>query len=393
MSDFEPTPPPPPPPSFQAPLPPAAPKKKAGKVAGILAVLVAVGLIAAAIGTAVTGDEEANDSPVTTQTTLQSSSPIVTAAPSSNGEAKTAVGEAVKVIGPSVVTITSDVSNGMGGNGQSAGTGIIITPEGEIVTNNHVVEGATAIMVRLAGQVDPVPATLLAADPSNDLALIKINGQDLPAATFADPNTIAVGDPVVAMGYALALDGEPTVTSGIISALNRTLAIDAEVSLDGLIQTDTAISSGNSGGPLVNLDGQVVGINTAVARDDMSSAANNVGFAISVTEILDVLDWLRSNTDGSTRVSGFLGVTIASRNDGGQGAVIQTVAPGSPASNAGLKVGDIVLEVDGQPISGQVGLVAAIRDASPGDEVTIKFERGGSMETALATLADRPASQ
>jgi putative serine protease PepD len=393
MSDFEPTPPPPPPPSFQAPLPPAAPKKKTGKVAGILAVLVAVGLIAAAIGTAVTGDEEANDSPVTTQTTLQSSSPIVTAAPSSNGEAKTAVGEAVKVIGPSVVTITSDVSNGMGGNGQSAGTGIIITPEGEIVTNNHVVEGATAIMVRLAGQVDPVPATLLAADPSNDLALIKINGQDLPAATFADPNTIAVGDPVVAMGYALALDGEPTVTSGIISALNRTLAIDAEVSLDGLIQTDTAISSGNSGGPLVNLDGQVVGINTAVARDDMSSAANNVGFAISVTEILDVLDWLRSNTDGSVRVSGFLGVTIASRNDGGQGAVIQTVAPGSPASTAGLKVGDIVLEVDGQPISGQVGLVAAIRDASPGDEVTIKFERGGSMETALATLTDRPASQ
>jgi putative serine protease PepD len=362
-------------------------------VAGILAVLVAVGLIAAAIGTAVTGDEEANDSPVTTQTTLQSSSPIVTAAPSSNGEAKTAVGEAVKVIGPSVVTITSDVSNGMGGNGQSAGTGIIITPEGEIVTNNHVVEGATAIMVRLAGQVDPVPATLLAADPSNDLALIKINGQDLPAATFADPNTIAVGDPVVAMGYALALDGEPTVTSGIISALNRTLAIDAEVSLDGLIQTDTAISSGNSGGPLVNLDGQVVGINTAVARDDMSSAANNVGFAISVTEILDVLDWLRSNTDGSVRVSGFLGVTIASRNDGGQGAVIQTVAPGSPASTAGLKVGDIVLEVDGQPISGQVGLVAAIRDASPGEEVTIKFERGGSMETALATLTDRPASQ
>jgi putative serine protease PepD len=393
MSDFEPTPPPPPPPSFQAPLPPAAPKKKAGKVAGILAVLVAVGLIAAAVGTAVTGDEEANDSPVTTQTTLQSSSPIVTAAPSSNGEAKTAVGEAVKVIGPSVVTITSDVSNGMGGNGQSAGTGIIITPEGEIVTNNHVVEGATAIMVRLAGQVDPVPATLLAADPSNDLALIKINGQDLPAATFADSNTIAVGDPVVAMGYALALDGEPTVTSGIISALNRTLAIDAEVSLDGLIQTDTAISSGNSGGPLVNLDGQVVGINTAVARDDMSSAANNVGFAISVTEILDVLDWLRSNTDGSVRVSGFLGVTIASRNDGGQGAVIQTIAPGSPASTAGLKVGDIVLEVDGQPISGQVGLVAAIRDASPGDEVTIKFERGGSMETALATLTDRPASQ
>jgi putative serine protease PepD len=248
-------------------------------------------------------------------------------------------------------------------------------------------------MVRLAGQVDPVPATLLAADPSNDLALIKINGKDLPAATFADPNTIAVGDPVVAMGYALALDGEPTVTSGIISAMNRTLAIDAEVSLDGLIQTDTAISSGNSGGPLVNLDGQVVGINTAVARDDMSSAANNVGFAISVTEILDVLDWLRSNTDGSVRVSGFLGVTIASRNDGGQGAVIQTVAPGSPASTAGLKVGDIVLEVDGQPISGQVGLVAAIRDASPGDEVTIKFERGGSMETALATLTDRPASQ
>ncbi len=349
----------------------------------------AIGLVGAAIGATVAGNDGSSSS-TTVASAAQTTSPIVTAAPSNNGESKSAVGSAVKVIGPSVVTITSDVTNDLGQVGQSAGTGIIITPEGEILTNNHVIDGAKTIMVRLAGQVDPVPGTLLATDPSNDLALIKINGKDLPAATFADPNTIAVGDSVVAMGYALALDGEPTVTAGIISALNRTLTTDADTALDGLIQTDTAISSGNSGGPLVNMDGQVVGINTAVARDDSSSAANNIGFAISVTEILPVLDWLRAHQDGSTRVSGFLGVSITGRTDGGQGAVIQTVSPNSPAASAGLQVGDIVLEVEDSPINGQVGLVAAIHDASPGDSVSIKIERNGEMKTVTATLTERP---
>lgn len=395
-SSFESSPPPPPPPStydFSAATPPAPKKGKRGKVIAGVAAVLAIGMIGAAIGATISRDNGNNSSATTTVANSSgTSSPIVTAAPSNGGDAKTAVGEAVKVIGPSVVTITSDVTNDFGQSGQSAGTGIIITSDGEILTNNHVINGAQKIMVRLAGQVDPVPGTLLATDPSNDLALIKINGKDLPAATFADPNTIAVGDPVVAMGYALALDGEPTVTAGIISALNRTLTTDADTALDGLIQTDTAISSGNSGGPLVNMNGEVVGINTAVARDDSTSAANNIGFSISVTEILPVLDWLRSHQDGSARVSGFLGVSITGRTDGGQGAVIQTVAANSPAATAGLQVGDIVLEVEGTPINGQVGLVAAIHDASPGDSVSIKFERNGEMKTVTTTLTERPAN-
>ena len=393
-SSFESSPPPPPPPSsydYFGATPPEPKKGKRGKlVAGVAAVL-AIGVIGAAIGTTISSDGGSDSATTTLENSSDTSSPIVTAAPSNGGEPKTAVGEAVKVIGPSVVTITSDVMNDFGQSGQSAGTGVIITSDGEILTNNHVVEGAQTIMVRLAGQVDPVPGTLLATDPSNDLALIKINGKDLPAATFADPNTIAVGDPVVAMGYALALDGEPTVTAGIVSALNRTLTTGGETALDGLIQTDTAISSGNSGGPLVNMKGQVIGINTAVARDDSSSAANNIGFSISVTEILQVLDWLRSHQDGSARVSGFLGVSITGRTDGGQGAVIQTVSANSPAAAAGLQVGDIVLEVGDTPINGQVGLVAAIHDASPGESVAIKFERDGEMRNVTATLTERPA--
>src|SRR5690606_9883441 len=154
-------------------------------------------------------------------------------------------------LAPSVVTINADVRD-RGLNGVSVGTGVVVTSDGEILTNAHVVDGATAIRVRLAGETEPRRAKLLAKDDFNDLALLRINAVDLPPVTFADPDSIHLGDEVIAIGFALDLDGEPSVTTGIVSATNRTMVTPEGDALDGLVQTDAAISSGNSGGPLVN---------------------------------------------------------------------------------------------------------------------------------------------
>ena len=258
------------------------------------------------------------------------------------------VAKAAAVISPSVVTIDTVATDG-----EAIGTGIIVTTDGEVVTNAHVVENEKEVRVILNGETEPRKATVLARDAGNDLALVKIMGvTGLTPATFADPASLAVGDPVVAVGYALDLDGGASVTSGIISALNRTMQND-NGALNRLIQTDAAISSGNSGGPLINMEGQVIGINTAVARSTDTSAANNIGFAISVGEVKRVVDVLRAEANGTARQQGYLGIALADRTDGGVGAVVSEVAADSPAEKAGLKVNDIILEVNGQSITGQ----------------------------------------
>ena len=292
-------------------------------------------------------------------------------------------------VAPSVVTISADVEGGMGGTGVSVGTGVITTTDGEILTNAHVVEDASEIRVRLAGESEPREATLLAADSGNDLALLRIEGDDFAAAEFADPDEIEIGDEVMAIGFALDLDGDPSVTKGIVSALNRTIVTRSDAVLDGLIQTDAAISSGNSGGPLVNSLGQVVGINTAVARGDTFTAATNIGFAISTAEALPIVESLRGQANGEAREEGFLGVTLADRTDGGQGAIVATVEDDTPAADAGLLEGDIVIEVDDAPIEGLAGLVAAIRDLEPGDETNIVVLRDGELMDFTVTLASR----
>ena len=155
-----------------------------------------------------------------------------------------------------------------------------------------MVADASKIRVRLAGETEPRDATLLAIDVGNDLALLRIAGSGFPAARFADPSSIGVGDEVVAIGFALDLDGQPSVTLGIVSALDRTVMTESGA-LDGLVQTDAAISSGNSGGPLVNGAGEIVGINTMVVKGGAATAATNVGLAISNAEALEVIASLR----------------------------------------------------------------------------------------------------
>jgi putative serine protease PepD len=203
---------------------------------------------------------------------------------------------------------------------------------------------------------------------------------------------VQVGDPVVAIGYALGLRGEPTVTTGIISGTDRTLD-----SLTGLIQTDTAINPGNSGGPLVDAAGTVIGVNTAKLSGNGSSGASasepgfeNVGFAIAIDDVVKIADRLR--TGAPVASAGYLGVSTADSTDGGLGTEIQSVEPGTPAASAGLQVGDVIVGIDGNPVSGQADLGRAIRAAGPGGTIKLTITRGGAKQDITVTLATRPAN-
>ena len=360
-------------------LPTEPTPRRKGRVGSLLLALL-VGLAGGLVGGAFAAG-------VTDGIDGSSGSPVVTAAKVDQAKVgNTSVAKAAAVISPSVVTIDS-----LADDGESIGTGIIISSDGDVVTNAHVVENATEVRVVLNGETEPRKAKVLAADAGNDLALVRIdNITGLTAATFADPESLAVGDQVVAVGYALDLDGGASVTSGIISALNRTMQ-NEDGALNALIQTDAAISSGNSGGPLINMEGHVVGVNTAVYRSTETSAANNIGFAISVGEVKRVIEVLRSEAGGEKRAQGYLGIALSDRTDGGVGAVVSEVAADSPAETSGLKVRDIILQVNDQPITGQGALIGIIRDATPGEEVEIVIERDGERITVKAELAARPS--
>ena len=373
---------PPPAPGVTA-VPPAPAPKRARRRAATLIVVVGVVAWVAGLTGALIGSQVSDwlDSPPRSA----SDEPINVSDPRTEPiEGRLDVGKVVEHMAASVVTISADLPGG-----QSVGTGVIISSDGEILTNSHVVNGATEIRVRLAGETEPREARLLAADPGNDLALLRMSGDGFDAAVFSDPDSVRLGDQVVAIGFALGLDGDPSVTLGIVSALDRTIGTDGAF-LNGLIQTDAAISSGNSGGPLVNALGEVVGINTAVARDTATSAATNVGFAISMKEALPVIEQLRAQAEGVARQEGYLGVLLDDRRDGGQGAVIRTVESDTPAESAGIRVGDLVVAADGEAIDGATGLIAAIRDLEPGDTTTITVMRNGERFDLDVTLGKRP---
>ena len=402
-------PPPTPPTNFSSSPEPVQPKSRRGLVISFLVVLAMVlgGFVGAQI--AQSGDDSTSTDSTAVPSTVvdeaetsgnekpivptgdapgSSDEPVATAPSSNDAEPAMNVAEVLKKIQPSVVTIIALTESGMD-RGRGTGTGVVITSDGDILTNDHVIDGADTVFVLFAGDTEPTPATVIAVDAGNDLALLHVDQTGLTPAVFADPSSIDIGDEVVAVGFALDLDGGPTVTRGIVSALNRTI-VSGDGALDGLIQTDTAISSGNSGGPLVNTRGQVIGINTAVFQSSSEVAANNVGFSISVAEALPVIEELRAQANGQARTEGYLGVSVLDRNDGGLGAMIAEVSPGSPADLAGMKVDDVVIEADGSPVDGQPALVAAIRDKSPGDSIKIDVLRDGERITLTATLIERP---
>ena len=355
-----------------------------GFLMGLLVVVVAwaAGLVGAWMGVRLA---EGNRSPARVASTLG----LVRVEPRTEPLPALDVFAVASTIAPSVVNVSAITQRGEL-VGQSTGSGVVLTADGEIVTNAHVVAGAATVTVRVPGETEPRDAVVLVIDSGRDLALLRIEADGLVPAQFAAPGDVRVGDAVVAVGYALDLDGDPSVTVGIVSALDRT-SVDMTKALKGLVQTDAPISSGNSGGALVNALGQVIGLTTFVAIPDEGSSANSVGFAISNQELLPTIDRLRDATNGSAPTAGYLGVGLADRFDGGSGALVAEVEPGSPAAAAGVDVGDAIVSIDGAAITGPAGLMATIRDGQPGDEVLIGLRRSGRLVSLSATLARQPA--
>lgn len=274
-------------------------------------------------------------------------------------------------VAPTVVQI--ETGDGVFGGGQ--GTGFIISSDGQVVTNAHVVENATDIKVMLYdGSIKP--AELVEQDPTRDLAVLKIEGEDLPAARLGSSAEVEVGDEVLAIGNALGLGDTPTVTTGIVSALERELQLSGS-RLTRLIQTDAAINPGNSGGPLVNANGEVIGVNTAIAGN-----AEGIGFAISIDHARPVIETLQT---GEVPKRPLLGVSIidvedldeTSRNeyniseDVETGVVIAALVEDGAANAAGLKVGEVILEFDGQEIQSVQDLVTAVQGSEIGRVVRV----------------------
>ncbi len=310
---------------------------------------------------------------------------------------------------PAVVSIdaTSPAtsSQSLFGQQEDQGTGMIITPNGEVITNNHVISGATSITVTLFGSLRALPATLIDTDPIDDVALLQIvNTSGLPTVSYGNSDDVQVGDAVVAIGNALGLSaGTPTVTQGIISAKGRTVQAGdgggtTTETLSNMFQTDAAINPGNSGGPLVDSSGRVIGMNTAVASSaDGTSQAQNIGFAIPSNKIRRLLPALRNRSVPNPAISGtaFLGVSLETLTPEvrraydfvpTQGAVVLLVQSGAPAYMAGLQQGDVIVSFDGSMVTSADQLTTAIQTAHPGQAVTIGLYRGQTEMTVSATL-------
>jgi len=304
------------------------------------------------------------------------------------------IGALLATVRPSVVAIKTGSNQG-----EAAGSGIALTDDGLILTNAHVIEGASVIEVSYSDGSTHA-AKLVGALPDNDVALVKAEGvTGVTAAELGSSDAVQVGDDVVAIGNALGLGEQPTVTRGIVSALDRSIPAE-NITLDHLIQTDAAINPGNSGGPLVNAKGQVIGMNTAIIQNSQS-----LGFSLAIDEIKPLIEDIKAGRGATSSAPAaprpFLGVRTTdiseqpadvlaqfgvTRTDG---AFVVAVEAGSGADDAGLAPGDVIVEIDGQNVTGKNDVGSGIRGRDIGSEIKITVERAGDRQTLTATLGGR----
>jgi S1-C subfamily serine protease len=360
--------------------PPGAPRRRVGGALA-LAVAAVVGAAVAAPVAFVTARAVDEPAPSRAAVTLAPGAPLD-------------IGRLLDAVSPSVVAIEIGRAGRDRIFGAGAGSGVVLSNDGLVLTNAHVVAGADAITVRLSDGAER-PADLVGTSPSVDIALVRLrDASGLVPARLGSSAALAVGDDVVAIGNALALGETPTVTRGIVSAKGRTLESD-DVRLENLLQTDAAINRGNSGGPLVNAAGEVIGINTAGIP-----GAQNLGFAIEIDAVKPVVERLQRG-QGEVQVAGYLGVTTvplerlsaAERRELGvvatNGIVVTGVQPGSAAAAAGLQVGDVLVRADGSTLSVPDDLGAKTRPRKAGDTLTLELDRRGQASTVTATLGSR----
>jgi S1-C subfamily serine protease len=293
--------------------------------------------------------------------------------------------------------------------GAGSGSGFVINDEGFIVTNAHLVEGARSVRVRFGepGEDESVDARLVGADPSTDIAVLKVdmNADELEPLPLGDSSKLRVGDPTIAIGNPFGFD--QTVTTGIVSALQRQIPAPNNFSIDDVIQTDASVNPGNSGGPLLDAAGRVIGVNSQIATGG-SEGSVGIGFAVPVNTVKEVVPQLEE--DGKIERP-YIGVTTAPVADlardldlpANRGALVQDVQPGSPAARAGLRAGrtrteegiilggDLIVRVDGRDVGSPEDVAEAIEDNKPGDSIEIEFLRGRGRESVDLELAQRPA--
>ncbi|MBS1863175.1 MAG: trypsin-like peptidase domain-containing protein [Actinobacteria bacterium] len=297
--------------------------------------------------------------------------------------------------------------------GTATGSGIVLDDKGHILTNNHVIEGASKIQVKLGESEHEYTAEVVGTDPASDLALLKVEAptSELDPLKLGDSSAVEVGDPVVAIGNPFGLDR--TVTSGIVSALQRQIQAPNGFSIDNVIQTDAAINPGNSGGPLINAHGEVIGINSQIETGGSGSNGNvGIGFAIPINTAKAVIHELETKGSVEHAYLGIEGGTItpalakAVNLPVKEGVLIQSVEKGGPSDKAGIEGGstqatidgteitlggDIITEADGKKITNMEQIVELVNEKKPGEEVTLKLLRGGNEKTATVTLGKRPA--
>jgi serine protease Do len=321
----------------------------------------------------------------------------------SNTDIQTTITQAVENVGPAVVTVVGTIPGqmtffGQTADGQVSGSGVIISPDGYIVTNNHVVEGAKDLSVILSDGTK-LPAQLISTDIFSDLAVLKVSGKMPAVITFGNSDNLKSGETVIAIGSPLG-EFRNTVTVGVISATGRSLDTGNGYTMEDLLQTDAAINQGNSGGALINLNGELVGINSMIVRggNGSTTVAEGLGFAIPSNTVKLIAE--RIITQGYFARPD-LGVSyqainpaIASRYSlpAQWGAYVTNVAAGSPAAQAGIQRGDIIVSIGNTAIDEQTSYINALFDYQPGEQVAVKLIRNGSEMTLSVTLGNAKAN-
>jgi putative serine protease PepD len=369
---------------------PAARKSRRGlgTAAAVLATALVAGSVGGVVGARTGGERELLDPSASLGSGSSSSASL-------SREPESVAGIAARVM-------RSTVSIAVRGNeGNGTGSGVVIRSDGYILTNNHVVESAAGggeITVTLDAGEQEIPAEIVGRDPVTDLAVLRVqSAEQLPAATLGQSRALVVGDLVIAIGSPLGLSG--TVTTGIVSALNRTVDVPGEDGarnpLFNAIQTDAAINPGNSGGALVNARGEVVGINSAIATlggggpfGGQQGGSIGVGFAIPIDEAKSVAEEI-IRTGRATHPSIGVSATTVSGTGDREGALVRELTAGGAAAGAGLQVNDLIVELDGEPVTSVDELILEIRSHRVGDRVEVTYVRDGERRTTEVVLQDR----
>ena len=296
----------------------------------------------------------------------------------------------------SVVYVTSELgasasaaAGGSSSGGEATGSGFVVSADGYIVTNAHVIDGASTVSVKV-GDGASQDAKIVGVDRSTDLALLKVTPRTtLKPLTLADSSDVQVGDATFAIGNPYGLDR--TLTTGVVSALHRSITSPNGYAINGVLQTDAALNPGNSGGPLLDAQGHVIGVNSQIATSgssaDGSEGGNTgVGFAVPSDTVTRVVQQLRET--GSAKHA-YLGVGTADETSG-SGATVASVASGGPAADAGLRAGDVITKVGDTAVTGAEAMGVAVDAHAPGDEVRVTYRREGKTRTATVKLGTRP---